>query len=98
MSIAGSFSSRLNRAAKTRASSDALAEEYAKHICDELDHRPLERDLLERFTQQCGLRGFTRIYLGSKNRLIRAGSRVRAHTRITAVATRSAKTLKTRAG
>src|SRR5215831_3036158 len=57
MSIAGSFSSRLNRAAKTRASYDALAEEYAKHICDELAHRPLERDLLERFTQQCGLCG-----------------------------------------
>src|SRR5258708_30964071 len=42
---------------KVRSSYDALAEEYAKHISDELDHRPKERDLLQRFAERCRNRG-----------------------------------------
>src|SRR5260370_15381090 len=53
MSTTKSSGLRLDRAAKTQCSYDALAEEYARHISNELDHRPRERDLLRRFAQQC---------------------------------------------
>jgi SAM-dependent methyltransferase len=46
-----------DRAAKTQSSYDALAEEYARHFANELDHRPRERDLLRRFAHQCRNRG-----------------------------------------
>lgn len=36
---------------QTRRSYDLLAREYARHISDELDHRPKERDLLQRFAR-----------------------------------------------
>src|SRR5260370_37303257 len=52
MSTTKSSGLRLDRAAKTQSSYDALAEEYARHISNELDHRPRERDLLRRFAQQ----------------------------------------------
>ena len=39
---------RLN---KIRSNYDALANAYAKEISGELDHRPLERDLLQKATQ-----------------------------------------------
>jgi SAM-dependent methyltransferase len=57
MSTIKSSDSQPDRVAKTRSSYDALAEEYAKNISDELDHRPRERDLLKRFAQQCRKRG-----------------------------------------
>jgi SAM-dependent methyltransferase len=43
---------------RTQASYDAVAAEYARHISDELDHRPRERDLLRRFAERCRNRGF----------------------------------------
>jgi SAM-dependent methyltransferase len=43
---------------RTRSSYDAVAEEYVRHISDELDYRPRERDLLARFARQCGGLGF----------------------------------------
>jgi ubiquinone/menaquinone biosynthesis C-methylase UbiE len=46
-----------NRISKIRSSYDALAEEYAKNISNELDHRPKERDLLQRFAERCRDRG-----------------------------------------
>lgn len=36
---------------QTRRSYDLLAWEYARHISDELEHRPKERDLLQRFAR-----------------------------------------------
>jgi SAM-dependent methyltransferase len=56
MSTTKSSGLRFDRAA-TQSSYDALAQEYARHIADELDHRPRERDLLRRFAQQCRNRG-----------------------------------------
>lgn len=47
-----------DRAVRTRSSYDAVAEEYARHISDELDHRPRERDLLQRFAERCRNRGY----------------------------------------
>lgn len=41
---------RLN---KIRSNYDALASAYAQEVSSELDHRPLERELLQRFAQQC---------------------------------------------
>ncbi len=38
---------------KVERSYDALAEEYAKRISSELDHRPRERELLQRFAARC---------------------------------------------
>lgn len=32
-----------------QATYDSLAEEYARHIYDELSHKPLDRELLDRF-------------------------------------------------
>jgi ubiquinone/menaquinone biosynthesis C-methylase UbiE len=40
-----------------RESYDRLAEEYARRIADELQHKPLDRELLERFAQQTTGRG-----------------------------------------
>jgi trans-aconitate methyltransferase len=40
-----------------RESYDRLAEEYARHIFDELQHKPLDRELLDRFAQQTSGRG-----------------------------------------
>lgn len=40
-----------------RESYDRLAEEYARRIADELQHKPLDRELLERFAQQTMGRG-----------------------------------------
>jgi SAM-dependent methyltransferase len=45
------------RAARTQSSYDAVAAEYAGHISDELDHRPRERDWLQRFALRCRNRG-----------------------------------------
>src|SRR5260370_39939126 len=42
---------------KVERSYDALAEEYAKRISSELDHRPRERELLQRFAARCRDRG-----------------------------------------
>jgi SAM-dependent methyltransferase len=53
MSTSKSSPSGRDRAAKTQSSYDALAEEYAKRISNELDHRPRERELLERFAARC---------------------------------------------
>jgi ubiquinone/menaquinone biosynthesis C-methylase UbiE len=41
---------RLN---KIRSNYDALATAYAREIAGELDHRPLERELLQRFAKEC---------------------------------------------
>jgi hypothetical protein len=41
---------RLN---KIRSNYDALASAYAREISGELDHRPLERKLLEKFATAC---------------------------------------------
>lgn len=38
---------------KVRSNYDAMAEAYAREIAGELDHRPLERDLLQRFARAC---------------------------------------------
>jgi SAM-dependent methyltransferase len=38
---------------KVRSNYDALAQAYAREIAGELDHRPLERELLQRFAQEC---------------------------------------------
>src|SRR6185369_4932586 len=38
---------------KVRSNYDALAQAYAREIAGELDHRPLERDLLQRFAKEC---------------------------------------------
>jgi ubiquinone/menaquinone biosynthesis C-methylase UbiE len=40
-----------------RESYDRLAEEYARRIADELQHKPLDRELLDRFAQQTKERG-----------------------------------------
>jgi ubiquinone/menaquinone biosynthesis C-methylase UbiE len=40
-----------------RESYDRLAEEYARRIADELQHKPLDRELLDRFAQQTKGRG-----------------------------------------
>ena len=40
-----------------RESYDRLAEEYTRRISDELQHKPLDRELLDRFTQQTKGRG-----------------------------------------
>jgi ubiquinone/menaquinone biosynthesis C-methylase UbiE len=40
-----------------RESYDRLAEEYARQIADELQHKPLDRELLDRFAQQTKGRG-----------------------------------------
>ncbi|HEY2171102.1 MAG TPA: class I SAM-dependent methyltransferase [Candidatus Angelobacter sp.] len=39
---------------KIRSNYDALAQAYAREVAGELDHRPLERDLLQRFAKECG--------------------------------------------
>ena len=57
MSTSKSSPSGPDRAAKTQSSYDALAEEYAKLISNELDHRPRERELLERFAARCRNQG-----------------------------------------
>jgi len=41
-----------NKAGGLRASYDRLAGEYAKHLFDELSHKPLDRQLLARFAQE----------------------------------------------
>src|SRR5829696_6865572 len=41
-----------NKAGGLRASYDRLAGEYAKHLFDELSHKPLDRQLLVRFAQE----------------------------------------------
>ena len=41
-----------NKADGLRASYDRLAGEYAKHLFDELSHKPLDRQLLARFAQE----------------------------------------------
>ena len=38
---------------RVRSNYDALAEAYAREIAGELHHRPLERDLLQRFAKAC---------------------------------------------
>ena len=40
-----------------RESYDRLAEEYARRIADELQHKPLDRELLDRFAKQTKGRG-----------------------------------------
>jgi trans-aconitate methyltransferase len=40
-----------------RESYDRLAEEYTRRIFDELRHKPLDRELLDRFTKQTHGRG-----------------------------------------
>jgi ubiquinone/menaquinone biosynthesis C-methylase UbiE len=40
-----------------RESYDRLAEEYARRIFDELQHKPLDRELLNRFAKQTGGKG-----------------------------------------
>ncbi len=40
-----------------RESYDRLAEEYTRRIADELQHKPLDRELLDRFTKQTRGRG-----------------------------------------
>jgi len=40
-----------------RESYDRLAEEYARRISDELQHKPLDRELLDRFAKETGERG-----------------------------------------
>jgi SAM-dependent methyltransferase len=40
-----------------RESYDSLAEEYARRIADELQHKPLDRELLDRFAKQTNGRG-----------------------------------------
>lgn len=57
MSMTRSSGLQPDRSARTRASYDSVAEEYASHICDELDHRPQERELLQRFARRCLNRG-----------------------------------------
>ena len=57
MSTSKSSPSRPDRAAQTQSSYDALAEEYAKRFSNELDQRPRERELLERFAARCGNQG-----------------------------------------
>ena len=57
MSTTKSSVSPAERAAKTQASYDAVAAEYATRMSNELDHRPRERDLLRRFAQRCRNRG-----------------------------------------
>ena len=41
-----------NKANDLRASYDRLAEEYARQLFDELDHKPLDRALLARFAEE----------------------------------------------
>lgn len=41
----------------TRRSYDALAREYARNISGELEHRPRERELLQRFAARCSNQG-----------------------------------------
>jgi SAM-dependent methyltransferase len=53
MSMTRSTASQPERAARTQSSYDAVAAEYAGHISDELDHRPRERDWLQRFALRC---------------------------------------------
>jgi SAM-dependent methyltransferase len=38
---------------KIRSNYDALAQAYAREVSGELDHRPMERDLLQRFAKAC---------------------------------------------
>jgi SAM-dependent methyltransferase len=57
MSMTRSTASQPDRAARTQSSYDAVAAEYAGHISDELDHRPRERDWLQRFALLCRDRG-----------------------------------------
>jgi SAM-dependent methyltransferase len=38
---------------KIRSNYDALAQAYARDVAGELDHRPLERNLLQRFAKEC---------------------------------------------
>jgi SAM-dependent methyltransferase len=57
MSMTRSSASQPDRAARTQSSYDAVAAEYAGHISDELDHRPRERDWLQRFALLCRNRG-----------------------------------------
>jgi SAM-dependent methyltransferase len=57
MSMTRSSAPQPDRAAKTQSSYDAVAAEYAGHISDELDHRPRERDWLQRFALRCRNRG-----------------------------------------
>ena len=40
-----------------RESYDRLAEEYARRLFDELQHKPLDRQLLDRFASQTSGRG-----------------------------------------
>jgi SAM-dependent methyltransferase len=50
-------SSEAKKIKTIQSSYDALAEEYANRFFHELDHRPRERDLLERFAAACRGRG-----------------------------------------
>jgi SAM-dependent methyltransferase len=40
------------RTSDIRASYDQVAEQYVRHIYDELQHKPLDRELLDRFAEQ----------------------------------------------
>jgi SAM-dependent methyltransferase len=42
---------------RVRESYDAAAEAYAEHLCDELDHKPLDRHLLNRFAEELAGKG-----------------------------------------
>lgn len=41
----------------TRQNCDRVADEYARRICDELRHKPLDRELLRRFAAGAGSSG-----------------------------------------
>jgi SAM-dependent methyltransferase len=41
----------------TQASYDTVADEYARRIANELEHKPFDRDLLDRFAQEVAGRG-----------------------------------------
>jgi len=45
------------KTAEVRASYDALADQYVRHIFDELQHKPLDRELLDRFAARVRGRG-----------------------------------------
>ncbi len=45
------------KTAEVRAGYDLIADEYARHIYDELRHKPLDRELLDRFAERVKDRG-----------------------------------------
>jgi hypothetical protein len=49
-----------------RASYDRLADEYARRIFNELEHKPLDRELLNRFAAEVVGRGASAHHVGEK--------------------------------